>query len=78
MYFRYVDLKQSLNQIHVAKLINYEIDENVFFFVSVNGGNVVIEDEFSFSTTTNKTIYILRILKQKKVMNLNYRCHSNI
>ena len=33
MYFRYVDFKQSLDQIHVAKLINYEIDENVFFFV---------------------------------------------
>ena len=33
MYFRYVDLKQSLNQIHIAKLINHEIDENVFFFV---------------------------------------------
>ena len=33
MYFRYDDLKQSLDQIHIAKLINYEIDENAFFFV---------------------------------------------
>ena len=33
MYFRYVDFKRFLDQIHVAKLINYEIDENDFFFV---------------------------------------------
>ena len=57
MYFRYVDFKQSMNQIHVAKLINYEIDENVFFFVWVHGGNVAIDDEFSVPTTNDKSIY---------------------
>ena len=33
MYFRYVDFKQSVNQIQFASSINNEIDENVFFFV---------------------------------------------
>ena len=55
---RYVDFKQSLDQIYVAKLINYEIDENVFLFAWVHGGNVVVQDEFSVPTTIDKNIYI--------------------
>ena len=55
MYFRYVDFKQSLDQIHVAKLINYEIDENGFF-LSESMRNVVIEDEFSVPITIDKSI----------------------
>ena len=66
MYFRYVDLKQSLDHIHIAKLINYEIDENVFFFVWVHGGNVVIEDELSVPTTIDKSIFIVNSKTKNK------------
>ena len=69
MYFRYVDFKQSLDQIHVASSINYEIDENVFFFVWVHGGNVVIEDKFSVPTTIDKSIYYIDNSKTKNKNN---------
>ena len=65
MYFRYVNFNQSLDQIHVPELINYEIDENSFF-LSESMRNVVIEDELSVPTTIDKSIYILIVLKQKK------------
>ena len=50
-----------------------------FSFLSESMENGVIENKFSFSTTINKKIYILIIIKQKtKIMKLNYRCHYNI
>ena len=73
MYFRDVDFKQSLDQIHFAKLINYEIDENVFL-LSKSMRNVVIEDEFSFFRTIGKKIYINHS-KTRRMMELNYHCH---
>ena len=55
IHFRYVDFKQSLDQIHVAKLINNDIDKNGFF-LSESMENIVIENKFSFSTTINTKI----------------------
>ena len=62
MYFRYIDFKQSVDQIHFLKLINYEIAEKV---LPESMRNVVIKDEFPVPTAIDK-IYILIVLKQKK------------
>ena len=39
--FQIWDFKQSLDQIHVAKLINYEIDENGFFCLTREHSQVI-------------------------------------
>ena len=67
MYFRYVDFKQSLDQIHVAKLINYEIDENVFF-LSEFMRNIVIEEEFSVPPSIDESIYNSKTKKSNEII----------